>query len=92
LQLFAFEGFIKINFTNQLSQYIRGTTSISKTQIIKTIKEYFLKTNTCKDKLCIITYSANIVLLRGGTIIHSLLGLSIDKNTIINKYNIIPNS
>ncbi len=45
---FAFEGFIKIKFTNQLLQCIRGITSIGNTQIIKAIKEYFLKTNTYK--------------------------------------------
>jgi hypothetical protein len=43
-----------------------------------------LKTNN-DDKLCITTYIANITLLIGGTIIHSLLGLSIAKNIIINK-------
>jgi hypothetical protein len=81
-----------MNFTNQLLQYIRGIVGTCKTQIIKVIRKYFLKTNTNEDKLCIIAYIANIVLLIGGTIIHSLLGLSIDKNKIINKYNIIPNS
>jgi hypothetical protein len=40
-----------------------------------------LKTNN-KNKLPITTYIANATLLIG---IHSLLGLSIDKNTIINK-------
>jgi len=43
-----------------------------------------LKTNN-EEKLQITTYTANVVLLISGTIIHSLLGLSIDKNTIINK-------
>jgi hypothetical protein len=37
LQLFAFEGFIKMNSTNQLLQYIRGVVGTCKTQIIKTI-------------------------------------------------------
>jgi hypothetical protein len=41
-----------------------------------------LKINN-KDKLCIITLIANVALLIRGTIIHSLLGLSIDKNIII---------
>jgi len=45
---FAFEGFIKINFTNRLLQCVRGSTSIGNTQIIQAIKEYFLKTNTYK--------------------------------------------
>ncbi len=43
-----------------------------------------MKTNN-EDKLRIITYIANVVLLIGGTTIHSLLAFSIDKNTIINK-------
>jgi hypothetical protein len=43
-----------------------------------------LKTNN-KDKLHITTYTANVASLIGGTTIHSLLGLSIDKNIIINK-------
>jgi hypothetical protein len=81
-----------MNFTNQLLQYIRGTVGTCKTQIIKLIKECFLKTNTYKGKLSIITIIANVTLLIGGTIIHSLLGLSIDKNTIIKIYNTIPNS
>jgi len=37
LQLFAFEGFIRMNSTNQLLQYIRGVVGTCKTQIIKTI-------------------------------------------------------
>jgi ATP-dependent DNA helicase PIF1 len=91
LQFFVFEIFIKMNSTNQLLQYIGGATSIGKTQIIKAIKEYFLKTNN-KDKLRITTYTTNAISLIGGTTIHSLLGLSIDKNTIINKSKTIPNS
>jgi hypothetical protein len=50
-----------------------------------------LKTNN-KDKLHIITYTTNVVLLIGGTTIHSLLGLSMDKNIIINKSKTMPNS
>jgi len=45
LQLSNFERFIKTNFTNQLLQYIGGVVGIGKTQIIKAIKERFLKTN-----------------------------------------------
>jgi hypothetical protein len=86
-----FERFIKINSTNQLLQYIGGAASIGKTQLIKAIKEYFVKTNN-KDKLCITTYTTNVISLIGGTTIHSLLGLSIDKNTIINKSKTIPSS
>jgi predicted cupin superfamily sugar epimerase len=48
-----------------------------------------LKTNN-DNKLCITTYIANVVLLIDGTIVHSLLGLSIAKNLIISK--IIPDS
>jgi len=43
-----------------------------------------LKTNN-EEKLQITTYIANVVLLISETTIHSLPGLSIDKNTIINK-------
>ncbi len=50
-----------------------------------------MKTNN-KDKLHIITYTTNVVLLIGGTTIHSLLGLSMDKNIIINKSKTMPNS
>jgi hypothetical protein len=67
--------------TNQLLQYRVGGVATCKTQIIKAIKEYFLKT-TDKDKLSITIYIINAILLIVGTIIHSLLGLSIDKNTI----------
>jgi hypothetical protein len=84
LQLSTFEGFIKMNSINQLLQYIGGVVGTCTTQIIKAIKEYFLKTNN-KNKLGITTYITNAALLIGGTTIHSLLGLSIDKNTIINK-------
>jgi hypothetical protein len=73
-----------MNSINQLLKYIGGVVGIAKTQIIKIIKECFLKTNN-EEKLQITTYTANVVLLISGTIIHSLLGLSIDKNTIINK-------
>jgi hypothetical protein len=50
-----------------------------------------LKTNN-KDKLHITTYTTNVVSLIGGTIVHSLLGLSIDKNIIINKSKTIIDS
>ncbi len=50
-----------MNSTNQVIQYIGGATGIGKTQIIKTIREYFLKTN--EDKLCIIKYTANVVFI-----------------------------
>jgi hypothetical protein len=91
LQLSTFERFIKMNSINQLLQYIWGAIGTCTTQIIKAIKEYFLKTNN-KNKLRITTYTTNVVLLIGGTTIHSLLGLSIDKNTIINKSKTISDS
>jgi hypothetical protein len=50
-----------------------------------------LKTNN-EDKLHIITYTTNFTSLIGGTTIHSLLGLSIGKNIIINKSKTIINS
>ncbi len=78
-----------MNFSNQLLQYIGGVVGIGKTQIIKAIKKCFLKTNN-KDKLRITTYTTKVVLLIGGIIVHSLLGLSIDKSTIINKSKTIP--
>jgi late competence protein required for DNA uptake (superfamily II DNA/RNA helicase) len=62
LQLSAFEGLIKINSTNQLLQYIWGVTCTGKTQIIKTIREYFLETNN-EDKLCIITYTTDVIFI-----------------------------
>jgi hypothetical protein len=86
LQLFNFEIFIKMNFINQLVQCIGGDAGIGKTQIIKAIKECFLKTKN-EDKLHITTYTTNVVLLIGGITIHSLLGLSIDKNTIKQIHN-----
>jgi hypothetical protein len=79
-----------MNSTHQLLQYKGGGAGTCKTQIIKAIKKYFLKTN--KDKLHITIYITNDILLIGETTIHSLLGLSISKNTIINKSKTIPNS
>ncbi len=42
-----------------------------------------------EQKLCIATYIINATLLVGGTTIHSLLGLSIDKHALVNKSNSI---
>jgi hypothetical protein len=42
-------------------------------------------------KLRIVAYNANVALLVGGTTIHSLLGLSIDKPTIVSKSSSIIN-
>jgi hypothetical protein len=50
-----------------------------------------LKTSN-EDKLHITTYITNVIILISGTTIHSLLGLSIDKNTIINKFKTIVDS
>ncbi len=72
LQISSFERFIKMNFTNQLLQYIGGVVGIGKTQIIKVIKKCFLKTNN-EDKLHITNYTTNVVLLIGGITVHSLL-------------------
>jgi hypothetical protein len=48
-----------------------------------------LKT-TKQQKLRFVGYTTNVTLLTNGTTIHSLLGLSIDKQKIINKpYSII---
>jgi hypothetical protein len=38
-----------------------------------------------KQEFCIATYTTNAILLISGTTIHSLLGLSIEKNTIRKK-------
>ncbi len=50
-----------------------------------------MKTNN-ENKLPITTYIANVALLISGTTIHSLLGLSIDKNKIIKKSKTILDS
>jgi hypothetical protein len=73
-----------MNFSNQLLQYIGGVVGIDKTQIIKAIKGCFLKTNK-EDKLRIATCTTNVALLIGGMNVHSLFGLLVDKNMIINK-------
>jgi hypothetical protein len=49
---------------------------------------FFMKMNN-EQKLCIATYIINATLLVGGTTIHSLLGLSIDKHALVNKSNSI---
>jgi hypothetical protein len=66
----------------------RCYTNNKKTQIIKAIQEYFMKLKN-EQKLCITTYIASATLLLGGTIIHFLLGFSIDKHAIISKSNSI---
>lgn len=60
--------------------------SVGKTQVIKVIQKYFLKT-----KNWILTYIANATLFIKGTIIHYLLRFSIDKHININKFNTIIN-
>jgi hypothetical protein len=84
-----------MNSTNQLLQYRGGGVTTCKTQIIKVIKKYSLKTNNnhkLRITIYITIYITNAILLIGGSIIHSLFGSSIDKNTIINKSKTIPNS
>jgi hypothetical protein len=44
-----------------------------------------------EQKLRIVAYNANATLLVGGTTIHSLLGLSIDKHAIVSKSSSIIN-
>jgi hypothetical protein len=44
-----------------------------------------------QQKFRVATCTTNATLLLNGTMIHSLLGLSIDKHTIISKYNSIIN-
>jgi hypothetical protein len=44
-----------------------------------------------QQKLIVVTYTANLALLINGTMIHFLLGLSIDKHIIISKPNSIIN-
>jgi hypothetical protein len=44
-----------------------------------------------QQKLIVATYNTNATLLINGTMIHSLLGLSIDKHIIISKSNSIIN-
>jgi hypothetical protein len=42
-----------------------------------------------KQKILIVAYNANVALLVGGTTIHSLWSLSINKDAIFNKSNSI---
>jgi hypothetical protein len=79
-----------MNFINQILRYVRGALRTGETQIIKAIQKYFIKTNN-EQKLRIATYTANATLLVGGTTIHSILGLSINKHAIISKPNLITN-
>ncbi len=44
-----------------------------------------------EQKLCILAYNANAASLVGGTTIHSILGLSIDKPAIVSKSSSIIN-
>jgi len=81
--------FTQMNSIEQILQYVRGVVEISKTKVIKTIY-WKIKINN-EQKLCIGAYIANATLLVGGTIICSILGLSIDKHAIVNKLNWIVN-
>jgi hypothetical protein len=71
-------------------QYVRGVAITKNTQIIKAIQDFFMKTKN-EQKLRIVAYNANATLLVGGTTIHSLLGLSIDKLAIVSKSSSIIN-
>jgi len=84
LQIFAFKSFTQINFIKQILQYVIGVARKKNTQIIKAIQDFSMKTKN-EQKLCI------VALLVGGTTIHSLLGLSIDKPTIVSKSSSIIN-
>ncbi len=68
-------------------QYV-GATCIGKTQIIRAIQDYFLKTWK-QQKLIVTTYIPNATLLINGTMIHFLSGLLINKHTTISKPNLI---
>jgi hypothetical protein len=61
---------------------------IRKTRIVKAIQHFFIKMNN-EQKIHIVTYNANARLLVGGTTIHSLLSLSINKHAIFNISNSI---
>jgi len=90
LQTFAFKSFTQINFIEQILQYVRGVARTKKTQIIKNIQDFFMKTKN-EQKLRIVAYNANAALLVGGTTIHCLLGLSIHKPAIVSKSSSIIN-
>jgi hypothetical protein len=90
LQISAFKSFTQINSIKQILQYVRGVARTKKTQIIKAIQDFFMKTKN-EQKLRIVAYNANAALLVGGTTIHSLLGLSIDKHAIVSKFSSIIN-
>jgi hypothetical protein len=59
--------------------YVGGAVSIGKSQIIKTICEYFKKSHQ-QHKLKIAAFTANASILIDGSTIYSLIGLSIDPN------------
>jgi hypothetical protein len=77
-----------MNSTKQILQHIGGAREIRTTHIIKTIQHSLTKMNN-EQKIRIIAYNANASLLVGGTIIHSLLSLSINKHAIFNISNSI---
>jgi len=71
-----------MNSTKQILQHVGGGRGIRKTHIIKIIQHFFIKTNN-EQKNRIVAYNANVTLLVGGTIIHSLSGLSIKKMPLL---------
>jgi len=78
-----------MNSINQILQDVKGGPWTSKTQIIKAILKYFIKTNN-ERKLHIVTYIANCNIVNETTI-HFILGLSINKHAIISKPNLVTN-
>jgi hypothetical protein len=78
-----------MNSLNQILQYVGGAPRIGKTKIIKAILKYFIKTNN-EQKLHIVAYTTNCSIVNG-TIIHFILGLSINKHAIISKPNLVTN-
>jgi hypothetical protein len=82
-----------MNSINQKLQYAGGVARTCKTQIIKTIQEYFIKTNNEQKLHIAYIYipQINVALLVGGTIIHFLLSLFIDKHVIVSKPNLVTN-
>ncbi len=91
LQPISFENLIANTTNNELLQYVGGVASINKIIIIRIIQDYFLKMGKPK-KLKVATYIANATLSINRTMIHSLLGLSINKYTTISKPNSIINT
>jgi len=74
-----------------LLQYVGGVADTNSTQIIKVVPNYILKWQVNKLNFVLQYIFLNAILLMNGTTIHSLLGLLIDRCTIISKSNSIIN-